>query len=150
MGLRRTDTLPPHPVNGHGSFVPDVPTAAGRSWIMGASYERDSAQTHTTAADQQANLARLQVLLPDAAQALQSAFVDGSAQAWAGVRCAAPDRMPMVGCVAPGLWLSTAMGSRGLSFAHLCAELLAAQLHGEPWAVEKKLGAALDAARFKH
>ena len=150
MGLRGTETLPLYPVNGHGSFVPDVPTATGRSWIMGASYERDSAQTHTTAADQQANLARLQVLLPDAAQALQSAFVDGSAQAWAGVRCVAPDRMPMVGCVAPGLWLSTAMGSRGLSFAHLCAELLAAQLHGEPWAVEKKLGAALDVARFKH
>ena len=147
MGLRGTEILPPYPVNGHGSFGPDVPTAGGRSWIMGASYERDNAQAHTTATDQQANLARLRVLLPDAAQALQSAFADGSVQAWAGVRCAAPDRMPMVGSIAPGLWVSTAMGSRGLSFAHLCAELLAAQLHGEPWAVEKKLGAALDVQR---
>ncbi|SDO04711.1 tRNA 5-methylaminomethyl-2-thiouridine biosynthesis bifunctional protein [Rhodoferax sp. OV413] len=147
MGTRGAEVLPPYPVNGHGSFIPDLPTAQGRRWIMGASFERDNAQADITAADHQANLERLQVLLPDAALALQAQFGDGRLQAWAGVRCAAPDRLPMVGCIAPGLWVSTAMGSRGLSFAHLCAELLAAQLHGEPWAVEKKLGAALDVLR---
>jgi tRNA 5-methylaminomethyl-2-thiouridine biosynthesis bifunctional protein len=35
------------------------------------------------------------------------------------------------------------MGARGLSLALLCAELLAAQWHGEPWPVEKKLAHAL-------
>lgn len=149
IGTRGAEVLPPYPVNGHGTFIPDVPTTQGRRWIMGASFERDNPQADITAADHQANLERLHVLLPDAALALHAQFEDGSVQAWAGVRCAAPDRMPMVGCIAPGLWISTAMGSRGLSFAHLCAELLAAQLHGEPWAVEKKLGAALDVARFK-
>ena len=35
------------------------------------------------------------------------------------------------------------MGSRGLTFAALCAELLAARLHGEPLPVERRLADAL-------
>ena len=35
------------------------------------------------------------------------------------------------------------MGSRGLSFAALCAELLVARLHGEPLPVEQRLADAL-------
>ncbi len=145
IGPRGAEALPPHPVNGHGSFIPTLPMPAGSMWIMGASYERDNAQADIRAADHQANLEKLQVLLPEAAQALQAAFA--TAQGWAGIRCAAPDRMPLVGCLQPGLWVSTAMGSRGLTFAHLCAELLAAQLHGEPWPVEKKRAAMLDVRR---
>ena len=44
--------------------------------------------------------------------------------------------------------VETAMGSRGLTFAHLCAELLAAQVHGEPVALEAPLAAALNVRRF--
>jgi tRNA 5-methylaminomethyl-2-thiouridine biosynthesis bifunctional protein len=116
--------------------------------MLGASFERDATHTHTTAADDQANLERLQVLLPATAAALQTQFVAGKVRAWAGVRCAARDRLPLVGCVAPGLWVSTAMGSRGLTFAYLCAELLAAQLHGEPVELDSKLAAALDVRRL--
>jgi tRNA 5-methylaminomethyl-2-thiouridine biosynthesis bifunctional protein len=47
----------------------------------------------------------------------------------------------------PSLWLSTAMGSRGLTFAMLCAELLAAQLGAEPWPVEVRLARFLNALR---
>jgi tRNA 5-methylaminomethyl-2-thiouridine biosynthesis bifunctional protein len=39
------------------------------------------------------------------------------------------------------------MGSRGLTFAALCGELLAARLHGEPLPLEPRLAAALDTAR---
>ena len=39
------------------------------------------------------------------------------------------------------------MGSRGLSFAMLCAELLAARLGAEPWPVEASLARALHARR---
>ena len=148
IGRRGAEGLPPYPVNGHGSFIPNLPTAQGRTWVMGASYERDNAIANTNTADHQANWERLQVLLPSAATALQSQFEDGTVQAWAGIRCAAPDRLPLVGPIAQGLWVSTAMGSRGLSFAHLCAELLAAQVHGEPWPVEKKWAAALDVRRY--
>jgi glycine/D-amino acid oxidase-like deaminating enzyme len=37
---------------------------------------------------------------------------------------------------------------RGLVWAPLCAEILAAQLNGEPTPVERDLAAALDPARF--
>lgn len=154
MGQRVAAALPAFPafpVNGHGCFIPDIPPIAGqtgRRWMLGASFERDSTHTHTTAADNQTNLERLQILLPAVATALQPQFDNGSVTAWAGVRCAARDRLPIVGCIAPGLWVSTAMGSRGLTFAHLCAELLAAQLHGEPVELETKLVAALDVKRL--
>jgi tRNA 5-methylaminomethyl-2-thiouridine biosynthesis bifunctional protein len=39
------------------------------------------------------------------------------------------------------------MGSRGLSFAVLCGELLAAWLHAEPWPIEKRLAQSLLASR---
>ncbi|HRM94366.1 MAG TPA: FAD-dependent oxidoreductase, partial [Alicycliphilus sp.] len=69
-------------------------------------------------------------------------------RAWSGVRCTAQDRMPIVGPVAPGLWVSTAMGARGLTRAVLCAELLAARLMGEPLPVETKLARAMGTERL--
>jgi tRNA 5-methylaminomethyl-2-thiouridine biosynthesis bifunctional protein len=63
------------------------------------------------------------------------------------VRCATPTRLPALGPLpadqAPGLWVCTGMGSRGLTFAALCGELLAARLHGEPLPVEQRLADAL-------
>jgi tRNA 5-methylaminomethyl-2-thiouridine biosynthesis bifunctional protein len=42
------------------------------------------------------------------------------------------------------------MGSRGLTFAALCAELLAARLHGEPLPLDRRLALALDATRHSN
>jgi tRNA 5-methylaminomethyl-2-thiouridine biosynthesis bifunctional protein len=39
------------------------------------------------------------------------------------------------------------MGSRGLTFAALCGELLAARLHGEPLPLPLSLAMALDVRR---
>ena len=147
--------LPPFPVNGHGSLIPWIPMAEGVAWAAGATFERDqadmSSSAETTAQHHADNQIRLQKLLPRVAT--QHAVSSSESQAFVGIRCVSPDRLPLVGPVAAapsttGLWLSTAMGSRGLSFALLCAELLAARLHGEPWPVEKRLGHALDARRF--
>jgi tRNA 5-methylaminomethyl-2-thiouridine biosynthesis bifunctional protein len=145
--------FPGFPVNGHGSFVSEVPTAQGPVWLCGASFVRDQNNTDIRAHDQQANLERLRLLLPEVAACLAPSFEDGSVQAWAGVRCASPDRLPLVGpidaALLPGLWVNTAMGSRGLTFALMCAELLATQLHGEPLPMEARLANALSAERFK-
>lgn len=152
--LPRTSAFPPFVVNGSGSFIPAVPTDRGPAWLAGASFQRDQDSTETRADDQAANLEKLQALLPAIAQALAPGFGNGSAQAWAGVRCASPDRLPLVGALdaaaQPGLWLSTAMGSRGLSFAVLSGELLAARLHSEPLPLELRLAQALSAGRFRH
>lgn len=141
--------LPPFPVNGNGHLTPHVPFGFGTAWFVGASYERDNADTSWRPEDHDANLRRLEGLLPKAAQQLQAEFSSKRVQAWVGVRCAAPDHLPLVGPTQrPNLWVCTAMGSRGLSLAVLCAELLAAQLHGEPLPIEQSLARRLRASRF--
>jgi len=159
----RDAILPASPVNGDGSFIPAFPAPqdpAGDSgqdlvshWLMGASFERDVSNDDIKAPDQLALLGRLRHLLPATAASLTPAFEDGRALAWAGVRCASPDHLPLVGAldetVLPGVHVCTALGSRGLTFAVLCAELLAAWLHHEPLPLEKRLADSLRASRFQ-
>jgi tRNA 5-methylaminomethyl-2-thiouridine biosynthesis bifunctional protein len=147
-----TDLFPRHPVNGHGSLVAHVPSAQGPQWFIGAAYAAQAATSAPEiAAAHAANWQRLHQLLPAAADALTSQFVpqlQGHPVAhWAGVRCASRDMLPLVGPLdtqgASGVWLSIAMGSRGLSFAALCAELLAAWIGAEPLPVDKRLAQSL-------
>jgi tRNA 5-methylaminomethyl-2-thiouridine biosynthesis bifunctional protein len=147
-----THAMPPFPVNGHGSFVPAFIGDNGQAqWLMGATFERDNPHAEIKEADQQDIFRRLQQLLPDTAKALKSSFDGAQTQAWAGVRCASPDHLPSVGPVddakLPGFCVCTAMGSRGLSFAVLCGELLAAWLHAEPLPIDRRLAQALLASR---
>ncbi|MDO9400878.1 MAG: FAD-dependent 5-carboxymethylaminomethyl-2-thiouridine(34) oxidoreductase MnmC [Polaromonas sp.] len=151
--------LPPFPVNGHGSLIPSVPLNGQPAWITGATFERGESRPLIRPADALANLDKLAVLLPNTAAHLRASNVSGDWQHWAGVRCATPVRLPVLTTMErPGtrsgeadesagtLWLSSGMGSRGLCFAALCGELLAARLHGEPLPVELRLAAALDQA----
>ena len=144
--------FPAFPVNGSGSLIPALPTTQGLVWMAGASFERDSTDSSPRESDHLGNLARLRTLLPAVAAQLELAFKAGEVRAWAGVRCATPDRLPLLGQPnaesRPGVWVCTGMGSRGLSFAALCGELLAAQLHREPMPVEHRLWMALDAVRW--
>jgi len=138
--------LPAFPVNGHGSLAPAVPLAGaggGLAWVMGSSFERDNPKAEIRPEDDQHNFSRLQSLLPNTARALAAQFEAGNVQSWAGVRCATPGRLPMLGPLADGLWVCSGMGSRGLSFAALCGELLAARLHAEPLPLEQRLADAL-------
>ncbi|VTU33186.1 tRNA 5-methylaminomethyl-2-thiouridine biosynthesis bifunctional protein MnmC [Variovorax sp. PBS-H4] len=143
--------LPPMPINGDGHLIADVPDPAGALWLSGATFDRDDAETTLRSEDTESNRQRLARLHTEAARQLAPLFERGELQAWAGVRCASSDRRPLVGPLsakAPaGPWLCTAMGSRGLSFAALCAELLAARWHGEPLALPASQARALDAQR---
>ncbi|MGV3572964.1 MAG: FAD-dependent 5-carboxymethylaminomethyl-2-thiouridine(34) oxidoreductase MnmC [Ramlibacter sp.] len=143
------DVLPAMPVNGHGHFLPDLPLAAGRSWLTGSTYGRADADAQARDEDQWANLERLRALLPQAAASVEPHFRDGSVGAWSGVRWASSDRRPLAGEVEEGLWVGTAMGSRGLTFAALCGEWIAARLFGEPWPLEARLAQALDVVRSR-
>jgi tRNA 5-methylaminomethyl-2-thiouridine biosynthesis bifunctional protein len=147
LSFQQPDALPAVPVNGNGHFLPAVPLDGGTAWLSGSTYGRGDTGTDIRAEDQAANLQRLQVLLPQPAAQLAAVFAAGRVQAWAGVRCTSADRRPLVGLLEPGLAVSTALGSRGLTFAALCAELLAARLHGEPLPIEGKLAEALGAGR---
>jgi tRNA 5-methylaminomethyl-2-thiouridine biosynthesis bifunctional protein len=149
--------MPATPVNGNGSFVHNITSPDGPAWYTGATYDRINGDARLLDADHAENLERLHALEPDTAHALGPLFATVGTDAprvrgWAGVRCGVHDRLPMTGRVpnAPeGLYMNAAMGSRGLTLALLCGELLAAQWHGEPLAIEARLAKFLDATRFK-
>ncbi|HTT09832.1 MAG TPA: bifunctional tRNA (5-methylaminomethyl-2-thiouridine)(34)-methyltransferase MnmD/FAD-dependent 5-carboxymethylaminomethyl-2-thiouridine(34) oxidoreductase MnmC [Burkholderiaceae bacterium] len=140
-------------------------TDEGR-FLVGASYEagangelddEDVAPVHA------GNLVRLTRLIATPLAATPAGVFDA-------IRCVARDRLPLVGVVADesavskdvaargahledlprrvGLCASFAFGSRGLSLAPLAAELIAAQIEGEPWPLEREVAARIDAARF--
>ena len=140
---------PDFPVNGHGHWLPRVPLPGGEAWLAGSTYARGDADPAPRAEDTAANLRKLHELLPAVGDALAPAFATAQVRAWSGVRCVATDRRPLAGEVEPGLWVSTAMGSRGLTFASLCAEWIAARLHDEPSPLPQRLGAAIDVRRLR-
>jgi tRNA 5-methylaminomethyl-2-thiouridine biosynthesis bifunctional protein len=103
------------------------------------------------AAQHQANQTRLAQLAPALARTLSKQFERGQVGLWQGQRCVSHDRLPLVGPVqaAPdaSVWISAAIGARGLTLAALCAELLAARIHGEPLPLPARLCKLLDAQR---
>jgi tRNA 5-methylaminomethyl-2-thiouridine biosynthesis bifunctional protein len=122
-----------------------------RHWLAGAGFDHHTVPD--VASHHRANLARLARHLPDVAAALAPQFESGQVELWQGQRCVSHDRLPLVGPVqaAPdaSLWLSTAMGARGLTLAALCAELLAARIHGEPLPVPARLAKLVDSHRLE-
>ena len=153
-GLHQAHTaaqFPPFPVNGSGSVVPRIPSDRGEAWFMGSSYQPESQPERADQTNHIGNLAHLTQLLPSLAAQLAPAFEAGTLNHWKGTRCVTADRLPAVGplenCAQPSLWLCAGMGSRGLSFSVLCAELLAAQFGAEPLPVEARLARNLNALR---
>ncbi|WP_313705486.1 FAD-dependent 5-carboxymethylaminomethyl-2-thiouridine(34) oxidoreductase MnmC [Massilia sp.] len=135
-----------------------TPAANGLA-CAGATYDLD-ADPGLRAASQQENIARLQALVSDP-EAGAGAPLAGRV----GFRSVAPDRLPLVGALPdfdaagsterlrdvprhPGLHGLLGYASRGLIWAPLCAELLAAKLENEPLPLEAALVDALDPARF--
>ncbi|MCS4508727.1 FAD-dependent 5-carboxymethylaminomethyl-2-thiouridine(34) oxidoreductase MnmC [Xylophilus ampelinus] len=143
--------LPRQAINGDGQLIARVPDGAGSTlWVNGATFERTDAD-ETRAEDREANRLRLASLHPAAAAAVAPAHADGTVHDWVGIRCASADRRPLVGPLGaphlPGVWVCSALGSRGLTFAALCAELLAARWHGEPLPLTAREAQGLDTAR---
>ena len=143
---------PALPVQGHGHFLPAVPGAEGLQWLAGAGFE-----TMNSASDadcHQGNLARVARLVPGLAGPLQAQLKAGQLGLWRGQRCISHDRLPLVGPAAfggeSGLWMCLAMGARGLTFAALCAELLAGRLMGEALPLPVRLARLLDTQRLQN
>jgi tRNA 5-methylaminomethyl-2-thiouridine biosynthesis bifunctional protein len=63
-----------------------------------------------------------------------------------GVRCVAGDRLPIIGTLTqrPGIFLATALGSRGILWSALAAKLITAQVLGDDFALLVRLGLAAD------
>ena len=142
------------PCNGHGHYLPSIPEGESRFWLAGASFERDITAIRLPdgprLAHRDGNRQRLAELLPALAPGLAGMF--DAASDWRGVRATSPDRLPIVGPWpvdgASPVWLCTALGARGMTFALLCAEIMVARLHGEPLPVAPRLAEALSTDRI--
>lgn len=120
-----------------------VASMAG-GYCAGATFQRGDLDPCVRETDARANLARLETLLPGFAAGLDPARLGGRV-AW---RATTPDRLPIFGEVAPGLFVATGLGARGLLWAPLGAELIASLASGEPLPVERSLAQALSPLRF--
>ncbi|MBV6409484.1 MAG: bifunctional tRNA (5-methylaminomethyl-2-thiouridine)(34)-methyltransferase MnmD/FAD-dependent 5-carboxymethylaminomethyl-2-thiouridine(34) oxidoreductase MnmC [Burkholderiales bacterium] len=156
-----SSALPLRPVRGQITCIPAEPGRAIKAvvsregyvtpatsfgvHVVGATYEEGSTDELARAEDHRANLTRLRQLLPDFAATVDAARAGGRA----GIRTVGPDRLPLVGAIPgnEGLFGLLGLGSRGLVYAPLCAELLAGKIEGEPLPLERDLVAALGPVR---
>jgi tRNA 5-methylaminomethyl-2-thiouridine biosynthesis bifunctional protein len=128
----------PHVVVLRGGMV--LPPVDGVC-AVGASYDIDDDDDAPRAESDAGNLERLEQILGVKVKISQPANR-------VAFRAVTPDRLPVVGRLADGVYGAFAFGSRGLIWAALAAELIACELEGEPLPVEGKLADALSAARF--
>jgi tRNA 5-methylaminomethyl-2-thiouridine biosynthesis bifunctional protein len=148
--------LPICAINGNGHFIPAIAWGSNgkQMWLSGSTYEHDApGHPRVTALGLTSNLQRLQQLIPAAADLLAAQHAAGQLQGWAGTRCTTRDRLPAVGAVsvtqAPGLYACTALGSRGLSFAALCGQHVAALIvEGQVSPLPTHLQRAIAVQRF--
>ncbi|MBF56135.1 bifunctional tRNA (5-methylaminomethyl-2-thiouridine)(34)-methyltransferase MnmD/FAD-dependent 5-carboxymethylaminomethyl-2-thiouridine(34) oxidoreductase MnmC [Halomonas sp. FeN2] len=136
---------------------------------FGASFVPNNATTDVTNDDHQRNIDELRQTLPALVEELEQAGIELTPEHLKGraaVRAASPDKTPYAGQVPvaeawrtdysllskdatrvaetpgrhyPGLWISTAHGSRGLASAPLCAEVIASRICDEPMPLEAPL-----------
>jgi len=176
---RATGQTPAPPLTGNGHFIGNWPgsaSAARWDWAMGSSFERGDTDMQPRPSSDLDNLAKLQSLAPEWAQALAPQF--GSAlqsrepglSPWVQIRATTPDRLPLAGPLPDlaalgtqrpggglrlselprlaGLYTLSGLGARGLSLAALCAEHIASHAGGDPWPIERQLADAVDPARW--
>ena len=150
-------TAPNLPIAGSGYLLPALD---GRV-MFGATAQRDDADPSVRETDHALNLAQLARLLGHPI-ALDSRSLEGRA-AW---RCSAVDRLPLIGAVPdpaaqgarldqprfvprlPGLYVFSALGSRGITWSALGAQVLASWVTGAPAPIGASLWDAVDPARF--
>ena len=157
------------PADTPGLRAPALPIAdagyalrlADDSVLCGASSAIGNTAAEPRDADRHANLQRLERLTGS------RVATSAACEERVGFRLVAADRLPLVGPLpandrgraarldqprfvprAPGVFVLTALGSRGITWAALAARLLAAQIAGSPWPLEASLADALDPARF--
>ena len=125
--------------NGYVAPLPEGGHAAG------ASYHHDDPDGSLRASDHRSNLARAESLLPGFTAGVDPVSLDG----WTGFRTTVPDRLPIFGPTAhQGVYAATGLGSRGLLWAPLGAELLASLLSSEPLPLPRDLHGAISPRRF--
>lgn len=115
--------------------------------ILGSSFVRDDECTDIRLNEHESNLALIKTSFPQLADQLPPT---STWQGRASLRALPRDSMPVVGAVPQmkDVFVLAGLGSKGFSFAPLCAELLAAQILGGALPMTDKLAAAIRPDRF--
>ena len=154
-------SLPLRPVRGQVSLIPARPghrlniAVCGDGYVtpaidgrhcVGASFNEGIFDPVERIEDHAGNLGRLQRMLPGFGERLDAASLTGRV----AFRTMARDRLPVVGAMEePGLHACLALGSRGMTWSALAAELVASQVNGDPLPLERDLVTALAPQRFQ-
>lgn len=136
------------PISYGGYAAPLEQVTNENSLIMGASFIRGDDQSDVREADHLHNLHLLQSVAPELAEQLSPV---GTWQGRASIRAQSNDFLPLVGAVEdmPQVWTLCGLGSRGFSYAPLCAEILCAQMLGEVFPVPQRVLPVIHAGRLK-
>lgn len=109
---------------------------------LGATVQHDDEETQARRSDDEQNFERLQRLLPGFAP--DASVLESGRVGW---RSTTPDRLPLVGALDSGLYVSLGHGARGITCAPLCGEFLAAMICDEPLPLGKEWVSRLDPMR---
>jgi tRNA 5-methylaminomethyl-2-thiouridine biosynthesis bifunctional protein len=118
-----SDDIPPAPVSWGGYIVP-----LNDGFVFGATHDRDDVATDIRDGDRTRNLALLAKAMPERAEAAAGL----PSRSRAAVRVASRDHLPRAGEIAPGLFVVTGLGGRGLCLAPLMARAVMARIAGLP------------------
>ena len=137
-------SLPRVGISGDGYCLPANQLEDGSyEWIVGSSFDEgeDDLAPREISDDFNREQARGLVNYPEGN--LCSLTKSGE---FVGVRCVAGDRLPIIGALAqrPGIFLATALGSRGILWSALAAKLITAQLLEDDFALLTRFGFAAD------
>lgn len=143
------------PVRGQADWVDGV-TSPATAWggyaaptpgglLFGATHERGETAIRTDAACTARNLETLAARLPRLAEEIAAT---GGLHSRAAIRATTPDRLPLAGQLAPGLFVLSGLGSRGFCVAPLLAEHVAALSAGTPSPLPAVLAARVEPKRF--
>ena len=136
--------LPKVGISGDGYCLPAEQLEDGSyRWMVGSSFDEGEDDLGSRESSDAFNRKQAQGLVD---------FSDGDPQDllkvgdFVGVRCVAGDRLPIIGALAqrPGIFLATALGSRGILWSALAAKLITAQLLEDDFALLARFGFAAD------
>ena len=136
--------LPQVGISGDGYCLPAKQLDDGSyQWIVGSSFDEGEDDLSPREMSDDFNREQAKRLVDYEEGNLSSLMKSGE---FVGIRCVAGDRLPIIGALAqrPGIFLATALGSRGILWSALAAKLITAQLLEDDFALLARLGFAAD------
>ena len=136
--------LPLTAISGDGYCLPAKKLLEGNyQWIVGSSFDEGESDHQDWNSSDDFNREQAKGLLNYTEGDTEQLQKAGS---FVGIRCVAGDRLPIIGALTqrPGIFLATALGSRGALWSALAAKLITAQVLEDDFALLARLGFATD------